>query len=334
MGPTMSAEAAPLSESAFIAGLGPREKSLPRFLITLVTGLVGGFVVALILGAIVFVAFAEATGVFNGGPEAARHRVMALLLNPSTDVTSSLMVMSLAVATNGPWALVIVAVAALVAGRRILSYLTAAPSFRWRLLLSGLALSFVVIGPVVAIGQLIDPHAQTPPILALSKDLSGRLAYAGACVLLLIPAAAAEEVVFRGWLLRQTAAATRNPLILMAVNGVLFSAVHGEFAPDPFLTRVLMGAGFVYMTLRLGGIEFSTGAHAANNILIVLFIQPLTLKPSPSTGVTIDSLLQDAFLFLSYVVMTEIIARWAPLRRWTGADRAALSAIAAAEHFS
>jgi hypothetical protein len=83
-----------------------------------------------------------------------------------------------------------------------------------------------------------------------------------------------------------------------------------------------MGAGFVYMTLRLGGVEFSTGAHAANNILIVLFIQPLSLKPTPSTGVSADSLFQDVFLLASYVIMAEVAARWAPLRRWTGATLA------------
>jgi hypothetical protein len=330
----MSADAAPLSTSAFIAGISPREKSVWRFSVTLVTGLVGGFIVALIAGAVVFMAYALAAGVFQGGAEAARQKITGLLLGGGSNVTSSLVVMALAVATNGPWAAVIVGVAALVAGRSILSYLTAAPSFRWRLLVCGLVFSFLVIGPVVAIGQLGDPHAPTPPILALSKTLGGRIAYAAACVLLLIPAAAAEEVVFRGWLLRQSAALTRNPVVLMLVNGVLFSAVHMEFAPDPFLTRMLMGAGFVYMTLRLGGIEFSTGAHAANNILIVLFIQPLSLKPTPSSGVSFDSLLQDAFLFFSYVVMTEVVARWAPLRRWTGADATATPAIAAAEHFS
>lgn len=334
MGREMSADAAPLSESAFIAGLAPREKSLPRFLITLVTGVVGGTIVGLGVGLIVFIGFAIATGLFAGGIAATQHRVAELMQSPVSDVSSGVFVALLAVATNGPLAAVIVGVGALVAGRPVKRYLTAAPTFRWRLLLSGLVLSFLVIGPVVVIGQLTDPHAPPPPLLSLAKDALGRTEYAVACFLLLIPAAAAEEVVFRGWLLRQSAALTRNPLLLMALNGVLFSAVHGEFAPDAFLTRVLMGAGFVYMTLRLGGIEFSTGAHAANNILIVLFIQPLTLKPTPSGGFTLDSLLQDAFLFLTYIVLTEVTVRWAPLRRWTGADRASPPTTAGVEHFA
>jgi hypothetical protein len=213
-------------------------------------------------------------------------------------------------------------IGALISGRRIMSYITLAPRYRWRLTLLGLALSCLVIGPVVAVGQLTDPHAQPPPILALATTTPERVLYALAC-LLLIPAAAAEEVVFRGWLLRQSAALSKNPIFLMALNGILFSAVHGEFAPDPFLTRALMGAGFVYMTLRLRGVEFSIGAHAANNILIVLFIQPLTLTPTPSTGISGASLFQDVFLFVSYVLMAELVARWGPLRRWSGADQVA-----------
>jgi membrane protease YdiL (CAAX protease family) len=216
-----------------------------------------------------------------------------------------------------------IAVAAMIAGVGPRRYVTVARNIRWRLLASGLVLSCLIIGPLVLGSQYLDPHAPPAPLLSLAHDWPGRIGYALGCVLLLIPAAAAEEIVFRGWLLRQSAAVSRNPLFLMAVNGVLFSAIHGELAPDPFLTRALMGAGFVYMTLRLGGIEFSTGAHAANNILIVLFIQPLSLKPAPSSGVSGGSLAQDAFLLFSYVLMAEAVARWPLLRRWSDADQAA-----------
>jgi uncharacterized protein len=235
----------------------------------------------------------------------------------------------LATATNCPMAATFLGIAALISGRKIMSYITLAPKYRWRLTLLGIALSCLVIGPLVAVGQLTDPHAQPPPILSLATTTPERILYA-LTSLLLIPAAAAEEVVFRGWLLRQSAAVSKNPIFLMAVNGILFSAVHGEFAPDPFLTRALMGAGFVYMTLRLKGVEFSIGAHAANNLLIVLYIQPLTLTPTASTGITAPSLFQDVFLFVSYVVMAEIVARWSPLRRWSGADQVAPTASAGA----
>jgi len=316
----MSTTAARLSGSAFIADLSPRERSLWRVVVTVIVGLAGGLIVGLVVGAIALFAFVAISGPFGGGVTALRQAAGVILSADGASLTSALVLLVLATATNAPLAVAFIGVAALLSGRRLLSYLTAAPRFRWRLLLMGLLLSFVAVGPVVAIGQLLDPHAAPPPLLSLTPDLGGRILYAVAGFALLIPAAAAEEVVFRGWLLRQSAALTRNPWALMALNGALFSAVHGEFAPDPFLTRALMGAGFVYMTLRLGGVEFSIGAHAANNILIVLFLQPLTLKPTASEGVSGESLLQDIYLFGSYVVMAELMVRWGPLRRWSGVD--------------
>ena len=99
----------------------------------------------------------------------------------------------------------------------------------------------------------------------------------------------------------------------------MFSAAHFDFSPDAFMTRALMGAGFAYMTLRLGGIEFSTGAHAANNLLIVLFVEPLALPATGDvTNLTSGALLEDVILVAGYVAITESVARISSLRRWAG----------------
>ncbi len=324
-----------LSQAAFIADLNPRERSLWRFAATLVGGAVGGVIVSLLTGIVAVIAVAWVTGGFSGDLQNLPQRIGGLLSADGGTLQSALGLLILATFTNGPMAATFIAIAAVIAGVSALRYVTVAPKIRWRLLASGLLLSFAIVGPLVLASQFLDPHAPPAPMLSLAQDWPSRIGYAVACIALLIPAAAAEEIVFRGWLLRQSAALSRNPVFLMAVNGVFFSALHNDFAPDAFLTRALMGAGFVYMTLRLGGIEFSTGAHAANNILIVLFIQPLSLKPSASAGMSTGSLFQDAFLFVSYVVMAEAVARWSPLRRWSGADQTpGLTTIAAVEHFS
>ena len=329
----MNLAAPRLSQSAFIADLSGREKSFLRFLATVVAGVVAGVIVGLICGIIALFAFGAATGAFSGDIHGLPGRLTGLIGDDGASVQSALALLTLATATNAPMAATFIALAALIIGRHPLGFITVARKIRWGLLGLGLLMSFLVIGPLVAASQLLDPHATAPPMLSLAKDWPTRIGYAVACIALLIPAAAAEEIVFRGWLLRQSAALSRNPVFLMAVNGVLFSAVHGEFAPDPFLTRALMGAGFVYMTLRLGGIEFSTGAHAANNILIVLFIQPLSLKPTPSTGLTPDAMFQDLFLFASYIAMAEVVARWPLLRRLAG-DEAVVTPQPTAQIFS
>ena len=83
---------------------------------------------------------------------------------------------------------------------------------------------------------------------------------------------------FRGWMLQQTSAFTRSIPVLLIVNGVLFSLVHGDPDPGAFVVRAAMGIGWCWIGLRLGGLEFATGAHLANNLAVTLFIQPLTLK--------------------------------------------------------
>ena len=335
----MSAEGARLSSSPFIANLTPKEKSWWRVLVTLLAGGFGGFILALLGGIIALLVLAAAAGALSGSIPQMANNVISLVKGQSSGLIGAMALLVLAAASNTPWAAAFIVIAALMMGRPVLRYLTAAPRFRWRLLLSGLLISGLFVGVIVAVGQLTDPHAPPPPMLSVAPDLSSRLIYVVACILLLIPAAAAEEVLFRGWLLRETAGITRNPWVLMALNGILFSAIHGlnapsELQPDPFLTRALMGAGFVYMTLRVGGVELSTGAHAANNILIVLFIEPLTLSSNSPPGMHLDAALQDLFLFFSYVLLAEMTVRWAPLRRWAGVDQArsqTSQAIAAAE---
>jgi membrane protease YdiL (CAAX protease family) len=315
----MSALAARLSQSAFIADLTTRERSLWRVTVTVLVAIVAGIPIALIVGVIASVVFGAVSGLFQGDLRTIARHVTALLDPNHVSLTSSLGIMFLVVATNGALALTLVGVAALLTGRRLKNYVSVAPRIRWRLLACGLILSALAIAPTVLVSEALDPHPPVPPLLSMAADWPTRLGYALACIALLVPAAAAEELVFRGWLLRETAAISRAPWVLMAVNGVLFSAVHGQFEPSAFLLRALMGAGFVYMTLRLGGIEFSTGAHAANNIIIVLFIQPLTTALPPPQPMTWADPLQDGYLLVSYVVLTEVVMRWAPLRRWTGA---------------
>jgi membrane protease YdiL (CAAX protease family) len=331
----MSLEPPRLSDASFIADLSSRERSLWRVVVTLLAGAVGGVIVALVTGIVALVVLAVVTGGFTDIRQLPL-RIGDLISADGSTVQSALSLLTLATFTNGPMAATFIGVAALMFGRNPRRYITVAAKIRWRLLGSGLLLSAVIIGPLVLASQFLDPHAPPAPMLNLAKDWPTRIGYAFACIALLIPAAAAEEIVFRGWLLRECAALTRNPVFLMAVNGILFSALHNDFAPDAFLMRALMGAGFVYMTLRLGGIEFSTGAHAANNILIVLFIQPLSLKPTVSNGLGADTLFQAVFLFVSYLVMAELVARWPLLRRWSGVDQQGPDPTtnAAVEHFS
>jgi len=241
----------------------------------------------------------------------------------------TLLRLGVATTTDGGFLLAFVALAAIVARRRLRIYVTAATHVRWQLFVMGVVLSALFMAPLVAADRLLSASGSALPILTISPLPAGRFVYA-LSTLLLIPAAAAEELFFRGWLLRQMAAFSRRPLVLVGVTAIIFSAVHFDFSPDGFLTRALMGAGFAYMTLRLGGIEFSAGVHTINNTLIVLFLQPLTLDTAAaSPNITLGSAAEDVALIAGYVLITELAARTPVLRRWAGLRSEEISRTAA-----
>lgn len=115
-----------------------------------------------------------------------------------------------------------------------------------------------------------------PPILDPHYLDRTRLIYVVAMTASLLVAAAAEEVVCRGVLLRLTGYLTRRPILLCLINGLLFSAIHLDPDPIAFIARTISGMVWTWAALRLGGLEFAIGSHLANNLMICLFWAPLS----------------------------------------------------------
>src|SRR5215469_216264 len=134
----MSAVGASLSDSAFIADLTPREKSFWRTLATVAAGLVSGFIIGLAVGAVALVLVGVAVGVFNGGLAGIPHKISETLTTNGATLTGAIVLLVLATFTNCPMAATFLGIAAAISGRRIMSYVTLAPRYRWRLTLLGL----------------------------------------------------------------------------------------------------------------------------------------------------------------------------------------------------
>jgi len=115
-----------------------------------------------------------------------------------------------------------------------------------------------------------------PPVFDPYYPAHTRLIYAVAMVGALLAGAAAEEVIFRGVLLRVIGLLTRRALLLCLIHGLLFSAIHLDPDPVSFLQRALSGMGWTWAALRLGGLEFAIGAHFANNLFITLIWSPMS----------------------------------------------------------
>ena len=304
-----------LRRSPILQDLTPIDRRVGRIAATVPLGAVAAILAATIGGALVLAAFSL-------GPEgkALAGRLMETVGQTQTPpgLTGTLFVVCLLAFANGGMALAFVGVAAVLHRRRLLSYFTAAPRFRWRLLLLGLALFAAVVGPLLILSAALDPKGIHPPLLSISDTLPGRALYVVAVVVLLLIAAAAEELLFRGWLIKVLGGFVRQPVALLLISGGLFSLVHLDPNLDAFLIRMVMGVGLGWMALRLGGTEFAIGAHAANNILILLFIQPMSLAAEPPHPFPAEILLIGPLMLAGYIGLAEVAARWTPLRRWAG----------------
>lgn len=169
-------------------------------------------------------------------------------------------------------------VASRVYGRPVLSFLTAAPRFRWRAVASGFLIAAPLILVIIGLEVMRSPPPETAPLLR-AEAAGAKLAYAAGALVFLFLAAFAEEAVFRGWAQQQARAFTRRLWIILLVPGVLFSLGHADPNPDAFLVRAAMGVAWGWIALRTDGVEFTTGAHLANNLMISFFLTPITFEP-------------------------------------------------------
>lgn len=313
---------ASLGRSPLLDDVGERDRSIPRLLLTIVLGLVGAgllTVVVLALGAVVFAIQQVAAGATADEMTAA----ISALLDPNAAPTFNSIMAILGVVALANTALFggFVAIAALVNRRKLKSYITAAPRFRWNMLWAGLLLFVLLLGPVIWLEVVLNDHEVAMPILTLAQTTPQRITYFLVALVALLFAAGVEELLCRGWLLKQTAAWSRNFWVLAIVNGVIFSALHfPDTDPNAFIGRALMAVGFCYMALRTGGIEFATGAHTANNLLLILFVQTPPLSPAPPEPLSAQSNISTLVAVAGYVLITEIVMRWEPLRRWAKPD--------------
>ncbi|MFD7713635.1 CPBP family intramembrane glutamic endopeptidase [Streptomyces sp. NPDC059786] len=135
---------------------------------------------------------------------------------------------------------------------------------RWRLLGSCVLLALPVLA-VSACVLLLVPGVSEPPSRWAGFDV---LLPALAMLVVLVPLqAAAEEYVFRGWLLQAAGAFFRSPWIAVLPQAVLFAAAHGWGTAWGFADLTVYGVLAGWLTVRTGGLEAAIGLHAVNNLL-------------------------------------------------------------------
>lgn len=157
--------------------------------------------------------------------------------------------------------------------RQFLTLVGADAAIRWKRFFQGFAVWFLIQSIIFGISIILD----SSNLEFTFKPVQWLILLA--CAVILTPIqTSTEELFFRGYILQGFGLITKQPLILMIINGVLFMLPH---LANPEVQRGFLGMALYYfafgvfctlLTLKDNRLELALGIHAANNLFIVLFV--------------------------------------------------------------
>ncbi len=133
---------------------------------------------------------------------------------------------------------------------------------------------------VIAIATVVSLLLGATASVTWQGAFDGWLLLACVAVLVVVFQAGAEELFFRGYLVQQSAARFRSPLVWGLIPALLFGLMHyNPDAPEVFrygfvLLTTLFGLLMTYTVYRTGSLHFAMGLHIVNNWLAFLTIAP------------------------------------------------------------
>ncbi len=161
--------------------------------------------------------------------------------------------------------------------RSIRSLVTAAATIHYRRMAQGLGLwgLLLCLSTLVSSGLALESYQ-------LTADPVRWLIFLPLVLLLTPMQTTTEELLLRGYLLQALSLLTRNRRLLIGLSGLVFALAHlgnpEVSASDDFLWAILYyflaGCFPALLTLWDNSLELAIGCHAAQNLFVVLFVQP------------------------------------------------------------
>lgn len=194
----------------------------------------------------------------------------------------------------------------LINGSRVGLVSSAAGRLRWRWMLLCTLAAVVVAGAVTGLSLLLPAEQAGGEVLAPADN--PRLWATFAVIVLVVPfQAAAEEYVFRGYLMQAIGRWLRHPAFAILLPVPLFVLGH---LYDP-LGQVSVGVFAVaagWLTWRTGGLEAAIALHVVNNLLaFLLALAGLSDVNASSPGVL--SFVVSTIMVGAYVAVVELLFR-------------------------
>lgn len=224
-------------------------------LLLIVTWLAG---IVVVLGGFAVTALVTGTDFLTGGTR--------FFANPVLNVAVLLGIVLVA----GP----AVALAAWVVQRRPVGSVSSVNGrLRWRWLVSCLGLAVPTI--LVSLSVLYSLPPPGGAVVGSSPGISWvgwrRFLIAAAVLVMLVPMqSAAEEYVFRGWVIQTAGAYLRSPWVGIMAGAVLFALAHGLGTAWGFADLLLFGILSGWLAVRTGGLEAGIALHTVNNLVAFL----------------------------------------------------------------
>jgi membrane protease YdiL (CAAX protease family) len=202
--------------------------------------------------------------------------------------------------------------------RTIKSVITGSKKIRWSHYFISAAVWLVISAIYLFVYLKIDPSN----FILNNKSIT--LIFISLIAIFLIPFQAAyEEVIFRGYLMQGLSKVLRFrwfPLIMTSVMFGLLHAFNPEVKEFGFLTMmpqyILFGLIFGVITVMDDGIEASMGAHAANNIFLVIMVtnkSSALQSPALFEQIVVRPWTEFTGLLLSglaFILILKIIFKW------------------------
>jgi len=199
----------------------------------------------------------------------------------------------------------------LVHRRPFRSLVSAERSIRWRLLWQGFWVWFVLVALAVGIEFCLAPGN-----FSITFDPMTWFPLLGLAVVLTPLQTAAEEFIFRGYLLQGLGNLSRQPVALMMATSFLFSWLHlgnPEMQRSGVWVALLyfaIGVFLAFITLLQGRLELALGVHAANNLFVVLVVNATdSALPSPAL-ITQTQASHPAFVFALALIGMMVFYYW------------------------
>lgn len=168
--------------------------------------------------------------------------------------------------------------------RQFISLLTPLASVDWRRMLEGFTVFFVLIAIATAGEAWFKPGAYQ-----VTFDPKQFLIFLPIALIITPLQAAAEELLFRGYLMQGLGLLSRRAFVPVLGSSLLFMAAHltnPEVGEDMYLIPLLyllMGLFLAIITVKSNSLELAIGVHAANNLFTVLIMNYAnSALPAPS----------------------------------------------------